>query len=218
METRDSQTRGTRFTLSELEMTYVLFSYLVSGDWQDMGVSEEQAREWILKFIRLAKNHGTKAVKGLFIGMQNTLMAHRKDSFEKIQREPFFSPFARSNAIELDTAWTDGGDSGFRIEWNRIFAPGWKTTRTRRSPVLIAGGPGHSRESCLVVVNAPDAETRVSAEYWYLYYTWGRDWTMGAQAAFEHYDVIDLAFADGSEVRVFFGRHGSEDSSGLQPQ
>lgn len=71
------------------------------------------------------------------------------------------------------------GDEGFAREWSHSFPPGWKADRIAKSPVHIVVDTGDCEDRALKVVGAPDRETRVAAEWWYLYYTLGRSWEHG---------------------------------------
>src|SRR5271157_1324365 len=113
IKSTDGPTSAARFELSKVETTYIFASFLLSGRWEDLSVSEEEAREWVWQFVGGMNDHGSKVVKGLFVAMRNTLMAHRKDSFVRIQQEPFFSAFSLRNTMQLDAAWTAAGDDGF---------------------------------------------------------------------------------------------------------
>ena len=161
-----------------------------------------------------SKNHSTKAIKSLFTGMQNTLMAHRKDPFERIQQEPFFWPSVFRNMIELDAGWVAGGDDGFLAEWRRIFAPGWKTRLPGPRLITITAGDGNSPETAFVI-NAPDVETRIAAEYWYLYYTYGRDWELETQWLVGQCDVVKIILSGGVSKTVFFNRRCGPAGNGL---
>ena len=199
------QTSGARFELSKEEMVCILFSFCVSGKWDEMNLSEKEAQEWLLNFIRGLQDHTGKAVKSIFGIMQNTLMAHRKDSFDQIQQEPFFWPSALRNSMHLDAAFVAAGDDGFRVEWKKIFSPGWKTRSPAPRLIAITGGSGNSAETALVI-NAPEVETRVAAEYWYLYYTYGRGWSVEVQKLIGQCDVLQIVFPDGRKKTVFFDR------------
>ena len=51
--------------------------------------------------------------------------------------------------------------------------------RESQNPIRITGDVGDCEERALEVIGAPNRETRVAAEWWYLYHTLGNNWTRG---------------------------------------
>lgn len=203
-----------RFNLDRSETVCLLVTFFVSGRWAQVGASEEQAREWVLKFVHSLNKHDSTTIGAVFLTMQNTLMAHRKDTFGRIQQEPPFSAFGLENMIQLDRAWVAGGNDGFRSEWRRIFAPGWNTRVPASRVITIRGGPGDSTKTAYIV-DAPTTQSRVNAEYWYLYYTYGRrgrDWEAEIQYLTDGHDVLRIRLSDGTTKEIFFDRSCCEDN------
>jgi hypothetical protein len=214
-----------RFRLEESEMIWLMATFIASGRWVALGLTEADAKDWLLNFIHSLKVHGDSTTKALFLQMQNTLMALRKDSFDRIQQEPPFSVFGRQTLTQLDRSWVQGGDNGFLSEWNRIFARGWEQAAAAKGVAVVAGGPGHSVETAFVV-NAIDHETVVNSEYWYLYHAFGRGWTIGTRKLTKpdqqgrQFDVLHVRWPDGARREFYFDVTGSLKSSpdGLKAQ
>lgn len=201
-----------RFELRQGELPYLGAMYIASGNWEGLDNLEEVARDFLLRIISGLKKHGYYTIRDIVWIMQNTLMAQRKSHFYTIQKQPPFMRFTFNNMVLLDEAWVSGGGEGFSAKWNQIFAPGWRDLASLHDIVRLTGGPGDSADTAFTV-HAPDYETRVCAEYWYLYYTYGRmykDWQPRIQRLTSpdelgrQFDVIDLRLPDGGERTVFF--------------
>jgi hypothetical protein len=78
--------------------------------------------------------------------------------------------------------WLEEQETGFARMWEQILAPGWKAMRERQNPIEITGRRGDCEENALEVRGAADREIGVAAEWWYLYYIFGRDWMAGMHA------------------------------------
>jgi hypothetical protein len=205
--------------LGEEEELCLLVTFFVSGRWQEMAGTEEESREFVLEFVRSLKQDRDHAVmRSIFLKMQQALMAHPgKWSFERIQEEPPFSEFAQENALRLHNAWLGAGDNGFRDEWKRIFTSDWKARAATQNVVTVQGGPGQSAETA-IVLNAPDVQTRVAAEHWYLYYTYGREWRLEVQKLVGPHDVMQITLPNGGRKDVFFDRKcGNPQGSAPEP-
>jgi hypothetical protein len=183
-----------------------LLTFFVSGRWEEMAGIEEDAREFALEVTQALKHHDKQTVRALFGRTKQALMSnHGKWSFERVQQEPAFSEFGLQNMIRLVQAWKAAGDAGFRQEWNRTFTAGWQRNAPAHRVVTIRGGPGDSAETAFVL-DAPDVETRVAAEHWYLYYTYGEAWQLELQKLIGQHDVLRLSFPDSASKDVFFDR------------
>ena len=203
-----------RFELRQGELPYLGAMYIASGNWEGLDNSEDDARDFLLHVIAGLKKHGYYTIRDIVWIMQNTLMAQRKSGFYTIQKEPPFMRFTFNNMVSLDEAWASGRDEGFLAKWNQIFAPGWKDVFPFHEIVRLTGGPGDSADTAFTV-HAQDYETRICAEYWYLYYTYGRmykDWQPRSQKLTvpdelgRQFDVIDLRLPNSDERTVFFVR------------
>lgn len=146
-------------------------------------------------------------------------MALRKDDFLTIQKEPAFSPFSRRNFEKLLKAWIANGESGYAEEFRRILNPTCRSQKPKQEITSYSGGPGYSRDSA-VIIHANDNEIGVNTEYWYLYYTYGRNWRRGIQRCTapdnegRTFDVMDIQFPNGEtrsiyfDITKFYGRNG----------
>ena len=103
-------------------------------------------------------------------------MASRSGTFEETQQQSPFSRAAQRNMDTLLHAWVNEGETGFARVWAEVFAPGWETARSAEDPIRVVGDTGDCEERALEVRGAPDSETRVAAEWWYLFHTLGRSW------------------------------------------
>lgn len=204
-----------RFDLSRIELTYLGAMYIACGNWEGLDNSEESARDFLLNVIGALKSHGYNTIRAIVWIMQNTLMAQRKSHFLTIQKEPPYMRFTFRNLLLLDEAWSSGRDQAFHSEWDEIFASGWKDAVPPHELIRITGGPGDSEDTAFIV-HAPDAETRICAQYWYLYYTYGRmykDWQPGVQGLTfpdekgREFDVMNVRLPEGREEKIFFIRH-----------
>ena len=178
------------------------------GRWDWLGLSEDQACDWLMTFTHGLKGEPNKAVKSIWLITCNTLMAHRKSSFETIQLEPPFSLFGLRNMKQLAVSYRVGSAGAFKSTWAEIFGLGWKERKPKHAVVTIAGGPGDSPGTA-VLIRGGDSETRVNAEYWYLYYLYGRTWKCGTQMLTtpdEHgrrFDKLQIQFLNG-ERWIYF--------------
>jgi hypothetical protein len=109
----------------------------------------------------------------------------------------------------LMSAWAQGGEAEFLRKWAELFRPGSEATKPMQQPIRIAGDTGDCAERALEVIGAPDSNTRVSAEWWYLYYTFGRSWkpevhSTRGDGEGTHFSVHDIHVFPDSHLRVFF--------------
>src|SRR5215472_11627988 len=201
-----------RFNLRGGEVIHYFVTHIGSGNWTAIEMSEQVAQYFLLKFIRNMKTHGYFAVREVVWMMQNLLMAQRARDFVMVQKDAPFSPVILNNLVQLDEAWVSGGDDAFLAKWGEIFHPRWREALPKHELIRMTGGPGDCPDTAFWV-HAPDAETRICAEYWYLYYTYGRmykDWETSSQCLTpadelgREFDVIVIRLPNGDEKPVFF--------------
>lgn len=168
--------------LSEIELVWLIAWNSAAGEWDRIGLDEAEARDFLLDLVRKLQGDPLDAAKHSRGRLQQRLMALRRGAFDQIQQEAPFSQHARRNMDALLRAWMEHGDSGFARAWERIFEPGWQATRELENPIQIIGDIGDCEQRALEVKGAADQETRVAAEWWYLYYTFGRGWKPGMHA------------------------------------
>src|SRR5262249_39690389 len=153
-------------------------TYIVDGRWDQVGIlSEDEASNFLLTYLPHLKvgNDIQKFAKYAYLDLQNTLMAFRKDDFCTIQMEPPFSEFGQQNFIKLINTWRNKGDAGYKEEFKQIFFAGWKQQKPKLKLITYEGGSGDTRENA-IIIHAPNNEKGVFAEYWYLYFKFGRGW------------------------------------------
>ena len=147
-------------------------------------------------------------MNAIFSMLQHLLMAQRKYDFLTIQLEPAFSTVARENAVALANAAKLGG-SALAAQWDRTFAPGWEERVPEQVLTTYTGGPGDS-DATAVTILAPDLTAAIHGEYWYLFYTYGRDWQLGReQRSALHgngrvFDQLELIFPNRTRKWVYF--------------
>lgn len=210
----DANETEIRFDLNEGELLYLIAMHVAAGWWEDFGNSEERAKSFLMSMIKVLKAHGPEAIRDLVWTMQNTLMAQRKDDFQTIQMQPPFIPCVRNHLEILDEWWVSDGEQGFNEMWDMVFRSGWRAEVVPHEIIRLSGGRGDSAETALRV-HAPDAETRICAQYWYLHYTYGRrneDWKLGIQGLTvpdergREFDVMNVILPDGEENKFYFIR------------
>jgi hypothetical protein len=107
-------------------------------------------------------------------------------------------------------AYAESGDGGLAAAWHETFPDNREVQPAGYEPIRVLGGGGESSESALEVVGAPDQETRVAAEWWYLRYRFGRDWTPGMHmtttenANGDRFSVHNIELSGGSRKQIFF--------------
>jgi hypothetical protein len=200
--------RFPRFTLDDNEHVCLIATHVAAGRWQDIGLLSGQPQSWFLTFAQSLKGDAVESINNIFSIMQQVLMAQHKTDFLGIQLEPAFSAVARANAIALAKA-SRGGDLGFMVEWNRIFAAGFEERVPEQILTTFTGGPGDSPATA-VMIQAPDLATAIHAEYWYLFYRHGRNWKLGREQRSTPaedgrvFDQLELIFPDQTREWVYF--------------
>lgn len=196
--------------LSEIELVWLIAWNSAAGEWDRIGLEEAEAREFLLDLVRKLQGDPLDAAKQSRVRLQQGLMALRRGDFQEIQREAPFSRNARHKMESLLRAWVEEGDAGFARVWERIFQPGWEAARGLESPIQIIGEIGDCRERALELKGTADRETRVAAEWWYLYYTFGRGWMPGMHATTIpnedgiRFSVHNILILPDTEKQVYF--------------
>jgi hypothetical protein len=198
-----------RLGLSQIELVLLSTWIIADGKWDRVDLAPESGRELLLHKFRCLKGDPFTAVKYMRVGLQHSLMAARLGTFEEIQQESPFRQDAEVNMARLLRAWTDEAEVGVAREWSDVFRPGWEANRIAQEPVRIIVDTGDCEEHALVVKGAPDRTTRVSAEWWYLYYILGRAWQplmhctqQGKQGT--HFSVHHIRVPSRSPRKIFF--------------
>src|SRR5262249_860353 len=87
--------------------------------------------------------------------------------------------------------------------------PACRYQKPNQEITSYSGGPGYSRADA-VIIHANDHEIGVNTEYWYLYYTYGRNWRRGIQRLItpdsdgRRFDVVDINFPTGETSSIYF--------------
>lgn len=197
-----------RFTLEDTEHVCVIASYVAAGRSEEINLIPEQRQSWFLSFAQSLSGDSEEAVNAIFTMLQHVLMAQHRNDFTAIQLEPAFNPAARENAVALAKAAQLGSDE-LAEEWRRIFAPGWEERMPEQVLSTYSGGPGDSAATAVTIL-APDLTTAIHAEYWYLFYFYGRNWQLGREersAAHGNgrvYDQLESVFPDGTRKWTYF--------------
>ena len=197
-----------RFTLDDNEHVSFIATHVAAGHWHEIGLLPGQPQSWFLTFARNLKGDAVESINNIFSILQLVLMAQRKTDFLGIQHEPAFSGIAHANAIALVKA-SKGGDTGFMAEWNRIFAAGREERVPEQIPAAYTGGPGDCPASA-VTIQAPDLAIAIHAEYWYLFYSYGRNWKLGRELRSKPaedgrvFDQLELIFPGQTREWAYF--------------
>lgn len=196
--------------LSEIELMWLIAWNLAAGYWDKVALAPDQAKTLMFDFARQLQGNPLEAARNSWIHMRQALMTLRKDSFEDIQAEAPFRPHAYRNLQRLLTAHIESGDLGMEKAWQEIFPEGREVEPEKYQPIRVIGGNGESEETALEVIGAPDRETRVAAEWWYLRYQFGWEWEPGIHmtttknASGERFSVHDGQLSSGVGKQLFF--------------
>lgn len=191
-------------------MMFLIGWNLAAGYWSRLGLSPVEAKELMSNFARQLGDDPLKTVKESRPHIQQALMALRKEPFEAIQGEAPFRPHAQANMKRLLNAYMNGGVSAFDDVWRQVFPDGQEVEPADYQPIRVVGGGGEARETALEVVGAPDQETRVAAEWWYLRYTFGWEWEPGMHATTtkdangNRFSVHHGRLSGGARKQIFF--------------
>ena len=189
-----------RFTLEDTEHVCVIATYVAAGRSEEINLLPNQRQSWFLSFAQSLSGDVEEAVNAIFAMLQHVLMAQRRNDFTTIQLEPAFRSVARANAVALVKA-ARLGKSELAEEWQKIFAPGWEEHIPEQLLTTYTGGPGDSPSNAITIL-APDLTTAIHGEYWYLFYTHGRNWQLGLEKRTTPngngriFDQLELTFPD----------------------
>ena len=197
-----------RFTLEDTEHVCVIATYVAAGRSEEINLLPDQRQPWFLSFAQSLSGDVEESVNAIFTMLQHVLMGQHSHDFISIQLEPAFSAFARANAIALAKA-ARLGKSELAAEWQRIFAPGWEQQIPEQLLTTYTGGPGDSPANAISIM-APDLTTAIHGEYWYLFYTFGRNWQLGEEQRTtpngngKVFDQLELIFPDRTRRWIHF--------------
>jgi hypothetical protein len=210
-----------RTGLTDAEGMYLIAWNIADGKWSRIDLGEIEARNLLLAFASIIKGNPFDVALRSRVMLQYRLMEMRRGSFEEIQQE---SPFSRQAWQSMDTllrGWKNKGEVGFQRAWEEVFRSGWAAAREQQNPIQILGDSGDCESSALELKGAPDRRSRVFAEFWYLYYTFGSDWTPAGHSTRvgkdrgARFSVHDIRIFPDTHKRIFFlvPEYGSTDSS-----
>ncbi len=197
-----------RFTLEDTEHVCVIATYVAAGRSGEINLLPDQRQPWFLSFAQSLSGDVEEAVNAIFTMLQQVLMAQHSYDFTTIQLEPAFSGLARANAIALAKA-ARLGKSELAAEWQRIFTVGWQERIPEQILTTYTGGPGDSAANAITIL-APDLTTAIHGEYWYLFYSYGRNWQLGQEQRTtpngngKVFDQLELIFPDRTRQIVHF--------------
>jgi hypothetical protein len=197
-----------RFTLEDTEHVCVIATYVAAGRSEEINLLPEQRQPWFLSFAQSLSGDVEEAVNAIFTMLQHVLMAQRSADFATIQLQPAFSPLARTNAVALAKA-AKIGSIELAVEWHQIFAPGWEERIPEQILTAYTSGPGDSVDTAVTIL-APDLTAAIHGEYWYLFYSYGRNWQLGREersashADGRVFDQLELIFPDKSRKWAYF--------------
>jgi hypothetical protein len=182
--------------------------FVAAGRWAEAGLSETEGRDLVCHFFNCLRSAPEDSLRVSYASLQNTLMAMQKGTFESIQSEPPFSRFGRRGMKAFIRAWLEGGEAEFKRRWEEVFCPGWRQAQQDRA-IRIVGGQGGTPDTAIQVVT-DYSDDKIFAEYWHLYYQYGKSWRCEMQMSTmpdsggRRYDVLHLRFHDGQERRLYF--------------
>uniref|UniRef100_Q027X6 Uncharacterized protein n=1 Tax=Solibacter usitatus (strain Ellin6076) TaxID=234267 RepID=Q027X6_SOLUE len=205
--------------LTQIEFIWLLGWNIADGRWGRIGLDRASGRQFLLDLLSKLNGDPLEGVKNSRERLQQRLMALRGSSFEEIQEEAPFSRQAQRNMDALLSAWTRERETGYARVWDEIFHSGWEAARESQNPIQINGGAGDCEERALEVEGAPNRETRVAAEWWYLYHTFGSNWTPGIHittlpnADRAGFSVHNITVLPGAQRRIYFRLSGNQTPS-----
>jgi serine/threonine protein kinase len=208
--------RINREGLTENELVGLVTCSVCCGEWETVGLNRIEALEGIKDFCKYT-NSSTQpedAVKRVFNLTQNGLMAFRKDDFYTLQKEPPFSDFGFNNLVEFLTAYRNGGEELLEEIFNEIFCEGWKEKVPEQPIIRILRGDGRTKESA-IKFSISEIVKRVRAEFWYVYYQFGKGWEHMHSTALgddgKTYSCWILDLQDGANKTIYFDTNREED-------
>ena len=196
--------------LTQSEFVWLLGWNIADGQWSRIGLEQEPARQFLLDLVGKLHGDTMQGAKESRGRLQQRLMALRWNIFADIQQEAPFSQHAQRNMDTLLRAWMENGEMGYARAWEQVFRPGWEALREPQQPIQIIGDTGDCEDRALEVKGAPDRETRVAAEWWHLYYTFGVAWKPGMHATTRgkedgtRFSVHDIYIVPDGRRQVYF--------------
>ncbi len=200
--------------LSDIETACLIAWNIAAGYWQRVGLAPAEAKQLISDFAKEFPSDPVETVTHSRVRLQQTLMALRRGGFEEVQGEAPFRQHAQQNLLRLLSAYQAAGDSGMATAWHEVFPKNQEVRPVKYLPIRVIENDGESSDTALEVIGAPDRETRVAAEWWYLRYRFGRNFTPGMHmttienANGDRFSIHTIALSDGSSKRVFFRLRG----------
>ena len=194
--------------LSQSELAELAVWFVAAGRWAEAGLSEAEAKELVCHFFKCLSTPAKDSLEASYLSLQNALMAMRQGTFESIQSEPPFSRAGRTGMKALLKAWLEGDEAELKRRWEEVFRPSWRQAQQDRA-IRIAGGPGGTPDTAIEVVT-DYRDDKTFAEYWHLYYQYGRSWHCEMQMSTapdsrgRRYDLLNLRFHDGQGRRLYF--------------
>jgi hypothetical protein len=165
--------------LTQIEFIWLLGWNIADGRCGQIGLEQTAGGQLLLDLFSKLHGDPMEGAKNSRGRLQQRLMALHRGSFEEIQEESPFSRQAQHNMDALLRAWMQTGETGYARVWDEVFQPGWEAGREPQNPIQITGDVGDCEERALEVIGVPNRETRVAAEWWYLYHAFGSNWTPG---------------------------------------
>lgn len=205
--------KGPAAGLTEEDKLGLGVCFAADGLWTPLGLDAGQAEEILIAFFGHLNLPRRKSLQLVVRGTMNSLMAASRAGFEKTQDAPPFSLFAAETLREMERRYTDGGPEEARAYWRARFSGGVTAHRVP-APVVAVDDRGGSSAEVAIEIAAPDQESWILAQYWYLSYWLGRDWkpnghiTPRSTGDGFHYSVLWVALPDGAPHRVWFRIRG----------
>jgi hypothetical protein len=196
--------------LTQIEFIWFLGWNIADGRWGRIGLEQLSARHFLMDLFSKLHDDPLEGAKTSCGRLQQRLMAFQRGAFEDIQQESPFSRLAQRNMDALLRAWMEDREAGYARVWEQVFKPGWEAARESQEPIQIFGDVGDCEERALEVKGAPDRGTRVAAEWWYLYHTFGSDWTpgmhftAGANESAAHFSIHNITVLPDSRKQIYF--------------
>lgn len=201
--------------LDERESAFLTAQIIGSGDLGLLKIDRERAFELLsLFFETFAPDDVTPDdfVNFIYRAVQNSVLAGRAFSFEKLQQLPPFSEFGKKNLIQLLKFRQERGVEPFENGFKRMFRDDWETRRPPPEVIRILSGDGRTLDTP-VRFSAAELTRRMTAEYWFITYNFGKereDWERGihfTRPGREPDKLIgswNITLKDGRFVAVYF--------------
>lgn len=210
--------KGAVARLTEEDMVGLGVCFAADGLWTPIGLEAREAEAMVMSFFNHLTVPRRDRLKSVVQRTMNSLMATRRSGFDKIQEEPPFSLFAAETLREMEKRYTDDGPEEARSYWRERFSPDVPVQRVPAPIVQVEDRGGDSAENAIEIA-APDQESWIYAQYWYLSYWLGRDWkssghmTPRSTGDGYHYSELWLEMPDETPYRVWFRIKGMPQKS-----